>query len=63
MGAGRECRYSRARRGIGSTRGHWGLLESVGGVGAIRGVSGGVGHVRDVLGASRECSTQAPEVV
>ena len=25
-GNGRECRYSGARRDIGSIRGHWGLL-------------------------------------
>ena len=25
-GAGRECRYSGARRGIGRIRGYWGLL-------------------------------------
>ena len=25
-GAGRECRYSGVRRGIGSIRGHWGFL-------------------------------------
>ena len=35
LGAGRECRYSGARRGIGGIRGYLGLL---GGVGAIRGV-------------------------
>ena len=29
LGAGRECRYSGARRGIGSIRGHWGLLGGV----------------------------------
>ena len=26
LGAGRECRYSGASRGIGSIREHWGLL-------------------------------------
>ena len=26
LGAGRECRYTGARRGIGGIRGHWGLL-------------------------------------
>ena len=31
MGAGRECMYSGVRRGIGSIRGHWGLLGAVGG--------------------------------
>ena len=30
LGAGRECRYSRARRGIGDIRGNLGLLGSVG---------------------------------
>ena len=25
--AGRECRYSGTRRGLGSIRGHWGLLD------------------------------------
>ena len=34
MGAGRECRYSGARRGIGGKRGHWGAHRDVG---AIRG--------------------------
>ena len=26
LGTGRECRYSGVRKGIGSIRGHWGLL-------------------------------------
>ena len=26
IGAGRECRYSGVRRGIGGIRGHWGFL-------------------------------------
>ena len=26
IGAGRECRYSGARRDLGDLRGHWGLL-------------------------------------
>ena len=34
LGAGRDSRYSGARRGIGDIRGIWGFL---GGVGAIRG--------------------------
>ena len=38
--AGRECRYSGARRGIGSIRGHWG---SPMGVGGCKWMSGGVG--------------------
>ena len=25
LGAGRECRYSEAKRGIGGKRGHWGV--------------------------------------
>ena len=33
LGAGRECRYSGARRGIGGIRGYWGAR----GVGAIMG--------------------------
>ena len=49
MGAGRECRYSGARRGIGSIRGHW---ASPGG---CLGVLGGVRGYRGVLGAGREC--------
>ena len=28
--AGRECRYSGARRGIGEIRGYWGLLWVLG---------------------------------
>ena len=46
-GAGRESRYSRARRGVHDLRGH----------GALRGVEGlleASGGVRGVLGASRE---------
>ena len=35
--AGRECRYSKARRGIGSMRGIGDLVE---GVGAVRGCQG-----------------------
>ena len=31
LGAGRECRYSETRRGIGSIRGHWGSPRCVGG--------------------------------
>ena len=37
MGAGRECRYAEARRGIGGKRGNWGLI---GVFGAIRGHQG-----------------------
>ena len=39
LGAGRECRYSGARRGIGGIMGHWGFL---GGVGDAQGHFGGV---------------------
>ena len=51
--AGRDCRYSGARRGIGGIRGHWGLLGGAGGhFGGIRsvGVSGCIG-VASGLGA------------
>ena len=34
-GADRDSRYSGARRGIGSIRGHWGLLGGVGVSGAM----------------------------
>ena len=40
IGAGRDSRYSGARRGIEDIRGHWRFL---GGVGAILGVSRGIG--------------------
>ena len=39
LGAGRECRYSGARRGIGGLRGHWGpigVLEAIRGVGGVK---------------------------
>ena len=39
LGAGRECRYSGARRGIGGIRGYWGLLGVLG-CWAIRGHRG-----------------------
>ena len=45
LGAGRECRYSRARRGIGSMRGIGDLL---GGVGAVRGCQGYIGGFQGV---------------
>ena len=53
IGAGRECRYSGARSGIGGIRGHWGLLGGVGvsgGIKGCRGVTGAFG-VAGVLGA------------
>ena len=37
----RECRYSGTRRGIGSKRGHLGLLGGVGPLGGCQGCSGG----------------------
>ena len=40
LGAGRECRYSGARRSIGGRRGLWGFL---GVLGAIRGCQGCIG--------------------
>ena len=42
LGDGRECRYSKARRGVGGIRGHW----------SSRGcrVSGGIGCIRDHQG-------------
>ena len=36
LGAGRECRYSGARRGIGSIRGYWGSPRGCRVLGAIR---------------------------
>ena len=44
--AGREYRYSGARRDIGGIRGHWWLLGGAGAIGSVRGVGG----VRSVLG-------------
>ena len=38
--AGRECRYSGARRGIGGIRRHWQLLRGVGASGPLVGVWG-----------------------
>ena len=40
LGAGRKCRYSGTRRGIGSIRGHLGLLGVSGGIGGYKGASG-----------------------
>ena len=53
--AGRECRYSGARWGIGDIRGHLGVLRVLGCCGAIKGASVGVKGVRGVLGVGREC--------
>ena len=52
MGAGRECTYSVARRGIGSIRGHWGSSR---GCWASEGGGGG----RGVLGLAGSVGTQA----
>ena len=46
LGADRECRYSVARRGIGSIMGHWGLLRGVRDVGGVLGLARGVGPHR-----------------
>ena len=58
LGTGRECRYSRVRRSKGSIMGHWGSPGGCRDVGAIRVHQGhvrGVGGVRGVLVAIREC--------
>ena len=55
FGAGRECRYSGASRGIGSKRGQWGLLGEVGGVRGYKGGISGVGGVRVYWGTGRKC--------
>ena len=53
-GPGRECRYSGARRGIGSIRGHWGsprgagVLGPLGGIRQCRGCQGCIGAGRSV---------------
>ena len=60
LGAGRECRYSGARRGIGGIRGHFGVPR---GIVAIRRESGSVGGVRGVLETGREYRYSGPEVV
>ena len=56
IGAGRECRYSPARRGIGIISGHWGYLRGAG-------VLGPLGGIRGVLGTGRECRYSGPEGV
>ena len=55
LGAGRDARYSGARRGY---RGHQGLLQGQGDVGPFRGVRDIRGYrgVRGVLEASRDSS-------
>ena len=57
-GAGKECRYSRARRGIDSIRDIWGLLGVFGvleAFGENHGASGDVGVSGMYWGAGREC--------
>ena len=51
IGAGRECRYSGTRRGIGHIGGIGALLGVLGESGGIRGCSGYEG----CIGAGREC--------
>ena len=60
LGAGKECRYSGARRGIASVRVHWVSPKGVGMFKAIGWVSGDVGGVRSVFGAGRSVGTQGP---
>ena len=57
QGAGRECRYSGAKRGIGDIRGHWGLLGGVGGIGAIGGIREYRG-VKDAFGVASGLGSQ-----
>ena len=63
MGAGRECRYSGARRGIGgiralgAPRGCWGPL------GEHQRASGDVGVSGEYLGLAGSVGTQEPEWV
>ena len=38
LGAGRKCRYSGARRSIGSIKGHWGSPRGVAGCRGCQGV-------------------------
>ena len=42
-GAGRECRHSKTRRGIGASGGHLGAPWDVGVLGAVMGVRGVLG--------------------
>ena len=62
-GTGRECRYSGARRGIGSIRGYWKLLGVLRVLEAVMGASGDDGGVRNVLGLAGSVGTQEPEGV
>ena len=48
MGAGRECRFSGASRGIGDIRGHWGSWGCRG----CQGELGAIRSVRDALGVA-----------
>ena len=52
LGAGRDSRYSGARRGIGGIRGHWGPLGDVEGLfwGASGGVRGCIGRLAGTVG-------------
>ena len=55
LGAGRECRYTGARRGIGGIRGHWGALRVCKGCQGCIGVASGLGsqpHWAPVQGPS-----------
>ena len=46
LGAGRDCRYSGARRGIGCIRGHWGSWGgAIWGIRGCRGCQGCIGVV------------------
>ena len=61
-GAGRDCRYSGARKGIGAFMEYWGLLGHVGHVGeAIMGMLRASWGVKGVLGACRDCMYPGPE--
>ena len=51
-GAGRECRYSQARKGIGSIRGYWRSPRGVGVLGAVKRHQMGVSSVFET---GREC--------
>ena len=64
--ADRECRYSGARKGIGSIRGIGSPRGCRGCSGAVRGCQEdvtGCRGVRGVLGASRVCRYSGPEGV